>query len=158
MFMAGAHVAHDCHVGNRVVLVNNVLLGGHVEVEDNAFLGGGSAVHQFVRIGRLAMVAGVARVTSDVPPFMMVAGMSKIRALNIVGLRRANIGPEARKAIKHAYQTLYHSGLSVGNAVEAIRGNGYSDFAEVRHMVDFVANSKRGISGHYRGLADDLDD
>ncbi len=158
MFMAGAHVAHDCHIGSNVVIVNNVMLGGHVEIEDNVFVGGGSGVHQFVRLGRLAMVAGVARVTSDVPPFMTVAGMSRIRALNVVGLRRASITPETRKAIKQAYQLLYHSGLTIPRALETISGNG-ALCPEVQHLVDFVAASKRGICGHYRrGVTEVVDD
>jgi len=157
MLMACAHVAHDCHIGNRVVMVNNVMIGGHAEIGDSAFFGGGTGVHQFVRVGRLVMTAGLARVTSDVPPFMTVAGMSKIRSLNVVGLRRASIGPEARTAIKHAYRLLYHSGLTIPNALEAIRGNGFSD-PEVQYLVDFVAASKRGICGHHRrGSGDDAE-
>ncbi len=157
LLMAYAHVAHDCQIGNRVVLVSNVLVGGHAEIEDGAFLGGGSAVHQFTRIGKLVMVAGLARVSQDVPPFMMVAGESKIRALNIVGLRRANVSAEARTAIKRAYRILYHQGMPLPLAVEEIRQSDMTP--EVRHMVDFITKSKRGVSSHYRGaLADMLDD
>lgn len=154
MLMACAHVGHDSHIGNRVILVNNVMIGGHAEIDEGAFLGGGSGVHQFVRVGRLVMVAAMARVTSDVPPFMTVAGMSKIRALNVVGLRRANVGVDVRKSIKHAYQLLYHQGLSIPSALEAIRNNGFQS-AEVQSLVEFIASSKRGICGHYRGDSDD---
>lgn len=147
LLMTYAHVGHDSTIGNRVVLVSNVLIGGHVEVEDGAFLGGGSAVHQFSRIGKLVMVAGLARVTQDVPPFMMVAGDSKIRSLNIIGMRRANIGPEARMAIKRAYRILYHQGIPVTQALEEIRQTKMTP--EVHDMVNFILRSKRGISGHY---------
>lgn len=112
LLMVGAHVAHDCTVGNHVVLTNNAMLGGHVTVGDRAYLGGGSAVHQNCRVGRLVMVGGLARLDQDVPPFMMVDGVTNlVVGLNRVGLRRAGLTPQDRNQLKEAYQILYRAGL-----------------------------------------------
>jgi len=112
LLMVGAHVAHDCTVGNHVVLTNNAMLGGHVTVGDRAYLGGGSAVHQNCRVGRLVMVGGLARLDQDVPPFMMVDGeTNQVVGLNRVGLRRAGLTPQDRLELKDAYQVLYRAGL-----------------------------------------------
>lgn len=112
LVMVGAHIAHDCIVGNNVVLTNNVMLAGHVTVGDRAYLGGGCAVHQHCRIGRIAMVGGLARVDQDVPPFVMIDGESnQVVGLNRVGLRRAGISSQERTHLKAAYQVLYRQGL-----------------------------------------------
>jgi UDP-N-acetylglucosamine acyltransferase len=110
--MVGAHVAHDCTLGNNVILTNNSMLGGHVNVGDRAYVSGGVAVHQFCRIGRLAMVGGLARVRQDVPPFVTVdGGSTMIVGLNRVGLRRAGFTPEQMGELKEAYRAIYRSGL-----------------------------------------------
>jgi UDP-N-acetylglucosamine acyltransferase len=112
LFMVGAHVAHDCEVGNNVILTNNVLLAGHVTVQDRVFMGGASAVHQFARIGRLAMIGGHARVTQDVPPFVTVdGGSSMIVGLNRVGLTRAGFDAAQIAQLKEAYKLIYRRGL-----------------------------------------------
>ncbi len=113
LLMVGSHVAHDCTVGNNVILTNNSMLGGHVRVADRAFLSGGVAVHQFCRIGRLTMVGGLARVTQDVPPFVMVdGGTTMVVGLNRVGLRRAGFSSQELADLKEAYRIIYRSGLA----------------------------------------------
>ena len=113
LLMVGAHVAHDCTVGDSVILTNNVLLGGHVTVGDKAYLSGGVAVHQYCNIGTLAMVGGMARVTRDVPPFVMIdGGSTMVVGLNKVGLRRAGFNAEELRQLKAAYQVIYRSGLA----------------------------------------------
>jgi UDP-N-acetylglucosamine acyltransferase len=110
--MVGAHVAHDCHLGDNVILTNNVMLGGHVHVDDRAYVSGGVAVHQFCRIGHLAMVGGLARVRQDVPPFVTLdGGTTMVVGLNRVGLRRAGYGLEQMEQLKNAYRLIYRSGL-----------------------------------------------
>ncbi len=110
--MVGAHVAHDCQLGNHAIFANNVLLGGHVTVGDRAFVSGAVAVHQFCRIGSLAMVGGHARVVQDVPPYMMVDGNSGcIVGLNLVGLRRNGFVAEEVLELKQAYRLVYRGGL-----------------------------------------------
>jgi UDP-N-acetylglucosamine acyltransferase len=112
LLMVGAHIAHDCHLGDHVILTNNALLGGHVHVEDRAYISGAVAVHQFCRIGRLAMVGGLARVRQDVPPFVTVdGGTTMVVGLNRVGLRRAGYTPEQMDQLKSAYRLIYRSGM-----------------------------------------------
>jgi UDP-N-acetylglucosamine acyltransferase len=112
LLMVGAHVAHDCTLGNNVILTNNTMLGGHVSVSDRAFVSGGVAVHQFCRIGRLAMVGGLARIRQDVPPFVTVdGGSTMVVGLNRVGLRRAGFTPQQLAELKEAYRVIYRSGL-----------------------------------------------
>ncbi|MEM9185834.1 MAG: acyl-ACP--UDP-N-acetylglucosamine O-acyltransferase [Planctomycetota bacterium] len=121
LLMVASHVAHDCAIGDRVVLTNNVMLGGHVSVGSRAFLGGGSAVHQHCRVGRLAMIGGMARIAQDVPPFVMVDGGSGlIVGLNKVGIRRAGLKLQAVRELKAAYQIIYRSGLSLEERLEAL--------------------------------------
>jgi UDP-N-acetylglucosamine acyltransferase len=121
LLMVGAHVAHDCRVGNRVILTNNVLLGGHVQVGDRAVLGGSVAVHQFCRIGRLAMLAGCARVVQDVPPFVMTDGETAlIVGLNKIGLKRAGLSDSEILEIKRAYRAAYRRGLPFAEMIAAL--------------------------------------
>ncbi len=121
LLMVGAHVAHDCTVGNHVVLANNALLGGFVSVADRAFVSGAVAVHQFCRIGRMAMVGGCARVVQDIPPYVMVDGHSGlIVGLNLVGLRRNGFSHEQIAQLKAAYRTIYRSGLNWKGVLEAL--------------------------------------
>jgi UDP-N-acetylglucosamine acyltransferase len=145
--MAMSHVAHDCALGNEVILANSALLAGHVVIQDKVMISGNSAVHQYVRLGRLALVSGLSRVVKDVPPFMIVEGESTVRGLNVIGMRRANIPAENREAVKHAYRLLYRSGLSFPHALEAIQAEPMCE--EVREIVEFVKQSERGICKHY---------
>ena len=145
--MAMSHVAHDSFVGNNVILANGCLLAGHTHVEDNANLSGNVAVHQYVRIGRMAMIGGVSKVIKDVPPFMMVDGISLVHGLNTVGLRRAGYDLPTRKQIKEAYRILYRSGLNVPQAVERLEAE-FAGVAPVEEIVAFIRKSVRGISRH----------
>ena len=121
LLMVGAHVAHDCTLGDHVILTNNSMLGGHVTVADRAYVSGGVAVHQFCRIGRLAMVGGLARVRQDVPPFVTVdGGSTMIVGLNRVGLRRAGFTSEQMSELKAAYRTIYRGGLAWNEMLAAL--------------------------------------
>lgn len=142
--MTGCHLAHDCRIGNKVILANTVLMAGHVEVEDGAFLGGGSVFHQFIRIGRLAMVRGGCRFSKDIPPFCVGAGTNLSMGLNSIGLRRAGLSAEARMDLKRAFRLLYLSNLNVSQALEAAEKETWG--AEAKQFFDFVrAAKKRGI-------------
>jgi len=143
-FMAMSHVAHDCRVGDQVIMANGALLGGHVEVEDKAFLSGNTVFHQFTRVGRLAMVSGLVGVGVDVPPFCTAGARNLVCGLNIVGLRRAGIAPENRTQIKQAFKILYRSGHTIKNALLEIEKMDHP-CEEVLHFVEFIRNSKRGI-------------
>ncbi len=142
--MAFSHCAHNVKLGKDVTLANGVLLGGYVEVGDGAFLSGNAMVHQFVRIGRLAMMGGGSGATQDVLPFMTLKPytLSTLIGPNTVGLRRAGIGPEARKEIKKAFSLLCRSELSQADAVREIRETLTS--LEAGEMCDFVEGSERG--------------
>jgi UDP-N-acetylglucosamine acyltransferase len=112
LVMVNAHIAHDCHLGSHTIVVNNVMLAGHVTVDDRAYLAGAAAAHQFVRIGRLAMVGGMARLVKDVPPFVTVdGGCAQVVGLNLVGLKRAGYTATEIGQLKDAYQLIYRSGM-----------------------------------------------
>jgi len=122
--MVGAHVAHDCSVGNQVILTNGVMLGGHVRVGDRVCLGGNAAVHQFCRIGRLAMVGGCTKVVQDIPPFVLTDGPgSMIVGLNRIGLRRAGFDRHDIMQLKAAYRLIYRKGLTFEAMVDALEDN-----------------------------------
>ncbi len=142
--MANAHIAHNCHIGNKTILVNLASLTGHCVIEDEVFVSGIVGLHQFTRIGRLAMISALSAVNKDVPPFMLCGGRpAVIQGLNVVGMRRAGIAAPVREEIKRAYKLLYREGLNVSNAIEAIESSCHS--AEVKHLVQFVKDAKRGI-------------
>jgi UDP-N-acetylglucosamine acyltransferase len=143
-FMGFSHVAHDCKVGSGVILCNSALLGGHVEVEDNVFMGGGAAAHQFTRIGTMAMIGGLTRITQDVLPYTLVECDAEVRGLNLVGLRRSDLSEQAKKQIKEIYRIFYRSGLNTTNAMEEIKKIP-SLTKETLHMIEFMGKSKRGI-------------
>jgi UDP-N-acetylglucosamine acyltransferase len=122
LLMVGSHVAHDCRVGDGVIITNNAMLGGHVTVDEKAYISGGVAVHQFCRIGRLAMVGGLARVRQDVPPFVTIdGGSTMVVGLNKVGLRRAGFTATEFVQLKHAYRIVYRSGLAWVEMLDALR-------------------------------------
>jgi UDP-N-acetylglucosamine acyltransferase len=147
--MANAHLGHNCQVGSRTVMANLATLAGYCEVQDGAVISGMVVVHQFTRIGRLAMVSGLSAVSKDVPPYTLCAGRpAVIRGLNTVGLRRAGLSPAVREEIKRAYKLLYREGLNVSNAMAAISQECQSP--EVKSLVEFVKSSKRGISAGIR--------
>jgi UDP-N-acetylglucosamine acyltransferase len=147
LIMSGVHVAHDCQVGNNVILSNYVQLGGHIVVEDRAVIGGLAAFHQFCRIGTLSMVGGTAGVMQDVPPYCMVQGAppATVRGLNRIGVRRAGVSDEGFAALKHAFRLLFRRGMTRENALDEIERL-VELTPEVRHLVQFCRGpSKRGI-------------
>ncbi len=141
--MGGVHLGHDVQVGNHVILANNSLLGGYVQVGDRAFLGGATIAHQFVRIGRLAITRGGTRLGKDVPPYFMAVATNLVSGINRVGLRRAGLSHETRRAIQAAYDMLYHSDLNVSQALDELRAKFHQP--EIGHLLEFVSQSKRGI-------------
>lgn len=144
LLMVGAHVAHDCTVGDHVILTNNSMLGGHVTVDDRAYISGGVAVHQFCRIGRFAMVGGLARVRQDVPPFVMIdGGSTMVVGLNKVGLRRAGFTPQEMLELKSAYRVIYRSGLAWNEMLDALRTKFASGPAA--EFEPFFRGGKRGF-------------
>lgn len=145
LIMAYAHVAHDCRIGDHVILANAVNMGGHVEIEEWAIVGGVTAIHQFVRIGRHSFIGGGSRLPQDVAPYVMVAGNPcRAYGLNTVGLRRRKFPVETIKALRHAYRTIFQSDLNIGQAIERLAATEETD--EVRHMISFIRDSRRGIT------------
>ncbi|MCK5012497.1 MAG: acyl-ACP--UDP-N-acetylglucosamine O-acyltransferase [Candidatus Omnitrophica bacterium] len=145
LIMAYAHIAHDCIIGNKCVMANAATLGGHVTLEDNAMVGGLSAVHQFVRLGRLAIIGGCSKVVQDVPPFSTCDGHpAKVITTNVIGLRRAQIPEASIKRLKKAFKLLFHSGLSKTTALEKIASE-IEPCPEVEHLTFFAKTSERGI-------------
>ena len=157
--MAYTHVAHDCRLGDHVIMVNYAGLSGYVEVEDRAFISGHNAVHQFVRSGYLAMVSGASRVVKDVPPFMIAEGNpTRIRGLNVVGMRRLSLTSQVRGELRRAYHLLYRAGLNTSQALDGMRQAGLTS-SEVQRLITFVEGAKRGICGGLRpGERDEAQD
>lgn len=142
-FMAGSHVAHDCRLGDRVILANNVALAGHVHIDDRAFLSGGVVVHQFCRIGRIAMIGGNSKIVQDCLPFVTTDGApGKACGLNLVGLRRSGIAAENIRVLKNAYRLLLRSGTSLEEALTALAK---LDNPLSSEMVSFIEKSTRGF-------------
>jgi UDP-N-acetylglucosamine acyltransferase len=139
--MAGAHVGHNCTIGNKVIIANNCLLGGYVTVGNGAFLGGGCVFHQFMRVGRLAITQGTSGFGKDIPPFVIAAGVNKVVGLNVVGLRRAGFSAEGRAEIKAAFRLLYESGMNGSQALAEARGRTWGGPAQ--EFFDFIASAKR---------------
>ena len=141
LYMAGIHVAHDCQVGDGVIMANNATLGGHVEVQDHAYLGGLCAVHQFVRIGRQAMIGGLAGVEQDVIPYGMVLGnRAYLNGLNIVGMKRRNIAREEIQDLRTAYRLLFApEGAFVERLAEVAAQ--FADHSRVMEIVDFIRSA-----------------
>jgi len=142
--MTSGHIAHNCRIGNRTVIASCALVSGYVDVEDQAFISGGVVIHQFSKIGRLAMIGGNTRVNSDAPPFFLYSGFDvEARGLNVVGLKRAGFSLAEVGALKTAYRILYRSGLKLVDALARIEAEVPGEHA--RHLVEFVRGSKRGI-------------
>jgi UDP-N-acetylglucosamine acyltransferase len=145
LFMVSSHVAHDCRVGNQVILANGAALGGHVDASDHAIVGGLAGVHQYVRIGESALCAAGAMVSMDVPPFCTVAGdRARLHGLNLVGLRRRGFAPSTIAALKRAYRAVFHGAGGRRRAVERTR-TAFGSVPEVARLLDFVAASRRGV-------------
>jgi UDP-N-acetylglucosamine acyltransferase len=148
--MVGAHVGHNCEIGNNVIIANNCLLGGHVRVGDGAFLGGACLFHQHICVGRLAIAQGGSGFGKDIPPFVIAAERNYIFGLNVVGLRRAGFSAKDRDEIKAAFKLVYTSGLNIGQAIKKAATMKLG--AAAQEFLDFVANAKkRGICPLKRG-------
>jgi UDP-N-acetylglucosamine acyltransferase len=153
--MAGAHVGHNCLIGNNVIIANNCLLAGHVRVDDGAFLGGGSTFHQHMHVGRLVMVQGSSAFGKDLPPFVIAAERNSVFGLNVVGLRRGGFSAKDRDEIKAAFKLVYLSGLNISQALE--KAGTMKLRAPAREFLDFVANAKRrGICPLKQGANEEM--
>jgi UDP-N-acetylglucosamine acyltransferase len=150
--MVGVHIAHNCVIGDDNILTNGAALAGHIEVEDHVFLSNNVGAHQFVRMGRYAMVGGKSKIVQDVLPFFITDGNPpQVRGLNSVGLRRAGFSSETRRALKEAYQLLFRSSLSLEEVLVELESNVDE---HVRHLVDFIRGSRRGFTRAARRKAD----
>jgi UDP-N-acetylglucosamine acyltransferase len=142
--MTSGHIAHNCRIGNQTVIASCALVAGYVEVEDQAFISGGVVVHQYSKIGRLAMIGGNTRINSDLPPFFLYAGYNvQAKGLNLVGLKRAGYKASDVSVLKRAYRILYRSGLKLEDALARIETE--LPTAETLHLVNFIRRSERGI-------------
>lgn len=141
--MANSHVGHNCIVGDHVILANGALLGGHVTVQDRAFISGNCLVHQFVRVGRLALMQGGSAISKDLPPFCVARGDNGICGLNVVGLRRAGFTSGERLELKKLYHALFRSGRRLSATLASARTEFTGEPA--RLLLDFVSTSKRGL-------------
>ncbi|HSL54666.1 MAG TPA: acyl-ACP--UDP-N-acetylglucosamine O-acyltransferase [Pyrinomonadaceae bacterium] len=142
-FMVGVHVAHNCVIGDDNIFANDVALAGHIEIEDHVFLSNNVGAHQFVRMGRYAMIGGKSKIVQDVLPFFITDGNpSRLRGVNSVGLRRGGFSEEERRALKEAYKLLFRSTVPVQ---DALRELDQVDDENVAHLVRFIRSSKRGF-------------
>lgn len=147
LIMAYCHIAHNCEVGNGVIMGNGATLAGHIIVEDNAIISGMTGVHQFVRIGTHSMLGGLSRVTHDIPPYTIGAGIPyKFGGLNIVGLKRYGFPLKTRQELSKAYKLLYRSQLTLEEALERIE-NACEPLPEILHWINFCRQTKRGLQG-----------
>lgn len=146
-FMCNVHLGHDCEFGSHIIIAPGSVIGGHVAVADRAFISGVVAVHQFCRIGRLAMVAGGTKVVKDIPPFAMADGNpATLIGNNVVGLRRNGFDGVQRKAIKLAYKILFHSGMNTNQALAHLKGGEHGE--AVAELIAFFEQSERGVTAH----------
>jgi len=146
LLMAYCHVAHDCILGDRVILANAATLAGHVHIDDHAILGGLCAIHQFTRVGCHVMISGGAMVVQDIPPYTIAQGdRAKTVGINQVGLKRRNFSDEAVRDIKQAYKLMFRSGLRKDEALAQIEAE-MKDSKEVAVFTDFIRSSERGVA------------
>ena len=146
LIMAYSHIAHDCLIGNGVIIANGGALAGHVNIEDKVVIGGLVAIHQFVRIGELSIIGGCSKVIKDIPPYALVDGHpTKIYGLNSVGLRRTNFSSDLIAQLKKAFKILFFSSISLTEGLEKV-GKEVALSPEVLHLIEFIKNSQRGIA------------
>jgi len=146
MLMAGTHVAHDCHVGSRVIFANAATLAGHVTVEDGATIGAFSGVHQFCRVGRQAYIGGYSVLTQDAAPYVLTVGnRARAYGINVVVLERRGVPAATIQALKQAYRLLFRGRLSQEEALGRVRSE-MGEIEEVRTLADFIAGSERGVT------------
>ena len=145
LLMAYVHVAHDCIIGDNTILANGVQIGGHVEIGDWVTIGGMTPVHQFTKVGSNSFIGGGYRVVQDIPPYILAMGEPlKYAGINSVGLRRRNFPPDIRNTIKKVYKIIFKSKTNLSDSMELI-ANDYSNFEEVKVILDFIKNSSRGL-------------
>ncbi|HYE33250.1 MAG TPA: acyl-ACP--UDP-N-acetylglucosamine O-acyltransferase [Methylomirabilota bacterium] len=156
--MAASHVGHNSVLGDNVILANAALVAGHVTIQDRAFISATAMIHQFVRVGAMALMQGGSGVSKDLPPFTIAMANNTICGLNIIGLRRAGVSPAHRLELKRAYRLLFRSGLRMKDAIVAARVECASPFSE--QLISFVETSKRGVCADIRGAGtqDDPDE
>jgi UDP-N-acetylglucosamine acyltransferase len=145
--MAHSHIAHDCRIGNNCILANGALVAGHCVLEDGVYLSGNSAIHQFCRVGRLALLSGTSASTKDIPPFIIQQRMNCVVGVNVVGMRRAGIPTARIDAVRQAFHVLYRSHMVVPAALEHMQRN-LGHVPEVAEMIAFIRSSSRGIILH----------
>jgi len=144
--MAYSHVAHDCKLGNNIIMANSAGLAGHITIEDFAILGGIVGVHQHVRIGAYAMIGGQSAIVQDIPPYVSAAGnRAQLYGLNTIGLKRKGFSDDTIASLKKAYKTIFRSGLTLDDAFQKVMDE-FSDVKEVKYFVDFMRHSKRGVT------------
>lgn len=142
--MAYAHIAHDCNIGNNIIIANATTLAGHVIIEDYAFIGGMVAIHQFARIGAYSMIGGFSAISQDIPPFTTASGdRAKLYGLNAIGLKRRNFDEATIGALKKAYKTVFRSKLTLKDALKKLHDEKQPD--EVKQFVEFIEKNTRGI-------------
>lgn len=147
LIMAYCHIGHNCTIGSNIMMSNMVGLAGHILVEDKVIFGGFVGVHQFVRVGKMAMVGGYSKVVQDIPPFMMADGRPcKVLDLNVIGLRRAGVSSKARAELKQAYKLLYRSQMNMSQAVEMVETEIESG-PERDYLLDFIRQIRFGSNG-----------
>lgn len=148
LFLAYSHIAHDCQLGDHIILSGGAGLAGHVIIEDHAIVSGMAAVHQFCRIGRHAIIGGVAKVVQDVPPYMIADGNpASTRGLNLVGLQRRGFCEEDIKALKSAYKKLFlKKDQNLANAISSLKATHAGDTPHVAHLIHFIESSERGVT------------
>lgn len=144
-FMANCHVGHDCVIGNRCVLTNGALVGGHCVVSDNVYLSGNSAIHQFVRVGRLAMLSGCSATTKDIPPFLINQAIDSVAGINVVGMRRAGLSSDQITAVRRAFRILFRQGLPLSAAMDRMEQT-LGAFDVIQEMLTFLRGCQRGIN------------
>ena len=155
--MSRAHVAHDCKLGNGIIMATGATLGGHVLVEDQAFISGNCVVHQHCRVGRLSIMRGLSRAARDVPPFAISDGTNTVRGLNRVGLRRAGFDRERVRALASAFRILFRVRTNLALAMARVEAEVHSP--DVEYLLTFIRSSRRGVgSGPTRDAADDTAD
>jgi UDP-N-acetylglucosamine acyltransferase len=143
--MGYVHIAHDCKLGSNIIMANSATLAGHVLVEDYAYIGGLSAVHQFTRIGSHTMVGGLSGVSQDIPPYMIASGeRAKLFGPNAIGLKRHGFSDQTINAIKKAYKILFREKRTLKDAIRKVRED-FPDSPEIRHLIEFIEKNKRGI-------------
>jgi UDP-N-acetylglucosamine acyltransferase len=151
LLMAYSHVAHDCSIGDNCVIANVGTLAGHVILEDKVVIGGLAAIHQFVRVGKLAIIGGCSKVVQDIPPFSTCDGHpARVYGLNLIGIRRSGMTMDSQIKLKKAFKILFHSGLTFKHSIEDVARD-VGTCEEIDYLIDFITNSERGVCRGWKG-------